>query len=155
MLVSLACAVYVFFRMCYVLFAATDLLVALATRRSLRSMRVVLLRATVWLGLSTFHGGIEHLYLHRYQYIYAYISYLCETQVFGHFCGQLLHGRGQEAFVFIWVAFLLTNRSKGVLGAMGRSKQVRTQQSTASGTGHLLRYGVFVGRNISAIMYLP
>ena len=51
-------------------------------------------------------------------------------------------GTGGYLFLIL-AAFLWTKRSGRVLRAMGRSKQVRTQQSRASGAVNLSRYGRF------------
>ena len=51
----------------------------------------------------------------------------------------------QECMSLILAAFLYMRPFGGVLQAVGPNKQIRTQQSIASGAGKLLRYDCFCG----------
>ena len=130
---------------------ATDMS-AMSRRRSRRRCR--LRRAGQGLG-----GRSQYKHTNTHTYFFD-IYYVTGRQVFrlsrNHLTEILVPGC---PFLF-WQPFYTYNNPGGVLGAMGRNKQVRSQQSRASCAGNLPRCGRYcgtryIGHNVPAIIYLP
>ena len=132
-----------------------------------RSTRFLGLRLGLHEGIYTYiclTPGITSYMIFQYVFTHAYI-HMYHIYITGNIeAGALVPPIGRYPGAWWYFLILATfsyvdKRSGGVLAAVGRTKQVRTQQSRASGAGNLSRYCRFfgmqyVGHNVSAMIYL-